>query len=925
MRSAASSASLLVPLLAPLLATLLVSAPCVAHAQELVWTNAASGSHERFAASLAWHPDRDGDAIDELLVGAPGSARARLLSGATLATALELQGEPGSGFGTAVASIADLDGDARADLAVTAPTASQGSLVVLFSSVDGRRLGELRPAQADDAFGDVLADLGDLDGDGASELACGGSSRTSRESARAVTGTLTVISSRDGRVLARRRARYGDREFGGTLALIGDVDGDGAADLATLGHLGEGAALSDARAIELLSGRDLATLRTIREPAFDARSDLPWVLGAIGDVDGDGLPDLALSRPGIWDQAIFDSDLWVFSSRSGARLRHWHLDQQSFGSAITRAGDLDGDGSEELAIATFDASGSSPSIAAELLTIRSVRNGATLATIAADFGYVDRVLDRGFGDALLGGRDLDGDGTPDLALGEPWVWNVIGATGARRMLVDGRLLTASPRRATFLAERIGDDQLFAREGPFVALGDLDGDGIGELAIGEAAGLSPGSVALLSGADGSLLRRQRSDRHDPAFAVALAALPDLDGDGVEELAIGGSGYVEIRSARDGSLLLTLSDGLGASGVTALAAGRQPDGQVVLLVGERRGSPTAFPRGAVTLFDAASGARLHQRFGLARDDELGAALAWLGDVTGDGRGDFAIGSPGSDSAGSEAGRVAIVDGTSYATVRQLFGGAAHERLGSELATLPDLDGDAFDELLVGAPGANGASGRIVLFAGKRWTEQWRVDGDAVQQLGRNLAVLGDLEGDDRRDFATIDGTPHREGVELRSGEDGLRFTTLRGRDVTGVCAIGAAVPLALAGPARSRLALATPLPRPVDPEAQVSGAARLFALPSLFLELAPQRVAEGERVIGHVRGAPAGAFAGIYLEAIDGVPFEQFLDFGFCDATGVFRDSSVVPPGMSGLDWTLRGYAIGFDGALATSSAEALHFE
>ena len=218
-----------------------------------------------------------------------------------------------------------------------------------------------------------------------------------------------------------------------------------------------------------------------------------------------------------------------------------------FGWHVARAGDLDGDGVEDLWVGAP----SNPVVGHVYLI--SGRDGEVLRTIASE-----RRGDQ-FGWYLVQTDDLDGDGVPDLAIGAPLadvdgaprgaVLLVSGATGARLREVPGELI----------GHQFGE--------MLAPLDDVDGDGVPDLAIGAPGGPTanaPGGseVHVISGATGARLRLLVGSEDHELYGRMLARLDDLDGDGVRDLAIGApwwrgrDGRVEIRSARTLAVLAEL---------------------------------------------------------------------------------------------------------------------------------------------------------------------------------------------------------------------------------------------------------------------------------------------------------------------------------------------------------------------------------
>jgi hypothetical protein len=150
-----------------------------------------------------------------------------------------------------------------------------------------------------------------------------------------------------------------------------------------------------------------------------------------------------------------------------------------------------------------------------------------------------------------------------------------------------------------------------------------------------------------------------------FGACAAILPDLNGDGKGELLVGSPG----------------------SDLSGLGAGR-----AYLWLGG-----TALTVAAEETWAGAGG------------EDLGRAVAAIGDVNHDGIGDFALGAPLADIAGANAGRVYVFYGgwpLSAAADLILEGRAAGEHFGHALAAAGDLNGDGNDDLIVGAPWNNGA---------------------------------------------------------------------------------------------------------------------------------------------------------------------------------------------------------------------------
>ena len=272
-------------------------------------------SSESFGTSLATVPDLDADFDDELLVGATGlrssssnEGGAYLIAGGDdwglVESAVGDAFSTGRSYtygGNAVAA-GDLDGDGLADLVVAANeySGSQGRVWVVAGDEPGSwisaELGDVAIADLEgqdrsELFGEVVAVLPDTDGDGYDELAV----RVGADGAVVLFDGDQLGAARDsGDAFA---SFTGDEtHFGGAFA-GGDLDGDGDTDLVIGAQSDEGAVHVYENSGSGWSGNQDGDDTTASLYGEDANDNLGTSL-AIGDADGDGLPDIVVGAPG---------------------------------------------------------------------------------------------------------------------------------------------------------------------------------------------------------------------------------------------------------------------------------------------------------------------------------------------------------------------------------------------------------------------------------------------------------------------------------------------------------------------------------------------------------------------------------------------------------------------------------------------------
>lgn len=393
-----------------------------------------------------------------------------------------------------------------------------------------------------------------------------------------------------------------------------DVDGDGRADIAAGARYWLQQRTLQSGNAAVWSGETGVQIRAWDGTAPDGLFG-HWVL-PMTDLDGDGLADLVISAPTARVDADVRGIVVARSPRSGKELwRRVGTRTENLGWDLSVAGDHDGDGLDDVFVGA-------PSQKGGRVVLMSGKDGSALRTYAPPrpvptFGwYVARV------------DDLDGDGRDDLAAGA----HLEGDTGGR--LVGGAYVVSSAS-GELLHHWVGPDDLSGFGEVVAAVADLDGDGHGEIAVAaprtnDQTRSRPGEVHVYSGETGNSLRRWSGSQPGELFGRMVVAAGDVDGDGIEDIAIGAPWH-RLPRAEAGRQNETTGDG------TIEKAGQQ-NAKTHNATIETAGEKT----GRVEVRSGRSGAVLVELFGDEADCWFGWHIRRAPDPDGLGRPALLIGS-------------------------------------------------------------------------------------------------------------------------------------------------------------------------------------------------------------------------------------------------------------------------------------------
>ncbi len=372
-------------------------------------------------------------------------------------------------------------------------------------------------------------------------------------------------------------------------------------------------------------------------------------VAAAGDVDGDGFADLIVgaysASPG---GQLYAGSVLVHSGVDGSLLHRFDgaLAGDYFGRAVSGAGDVNGDGFDDLLIGAPGVDVGMEEAAGAAYVFSGLDGSLLQQFLGAK--YHDRL-----GTAVSAAGDLNLDGRGDFMISAPLanpsdlesagsVYVYSGIDFSLLQQFDGSAV--NEQLGTGLAP-LGDVDLDGRNDFLIASSEADGNG---WHLG-------GRAQIYSGFDYSLIHQIEGDEEGQRLAWSAAGAGDVDGDGYADFILGAP-YAD--------------------------------------------APGALFGGMSRVYSGATGAQLFQIDGQVRDDNLGMSVAGGPDFNDDGLSDFIIGVSRADaSSGMDAGNVLVLSGAD-ASVLRLYEGTFNSNLGYAIAVLGDTDGNGLDDFAMGA---------------------------------------------------------------------------------------------------------------------------------------------------------------------------------------------------------------------------------
>jgi hypothetical protein len=723
---------------------------------EAAWAAEGEALNDRFGFSVHLVGDVNGDGYDDAMVGAPKHDNGETNEGKAylyLGSALGLSSTPAwtvesdqveGWLGVSVAGAGDINGDGFDD-------------VLIGSSPSG--LGEYEPIF--------------ITGQGSVSLYLGSAAGLSATAAMTATGIQP------------------DENFGMSVASAGDVNGDGFDDIVigaynfSNGEAGEGRAyLYLGSAAGLQAG-----------PVWEVEGDQVGAgfgvsVASAGDVNADGYDDVVIGAY-RYDSGETDEGrayLYLGSSAGLSLSPDWTAESDSigaeFGRSVASAGDVNGDGFDDVVVGAwhfgFDpsAAGSSQPSSGRAYVYHGSASGLSVTpSWEGQFGMPAQspIGEARYGCGVASAGDVNGDGFDDLFIGDPGQTVFVIESGAMYLYLGSSSGLSSDATMAFDA---ADNLRFGFSG--AGNGDVNGDGYDDLIVG-----GPGNeysyihgkaflfLGTPSGVQATATWSSESDQAGSSYGFSVSSAGDVNADGYDDVIVGAHNY-ENTEQNEGAAFLYLGSAAGTEstfawsaesdrasalfGASVAAAGDvNGDGFADVIVGAPRFNHYSLSGGRALLYlGSASGLDSSPAWtvdGTIVNDLFGAWVAGAGDVNGDGYDDLLVGAEEEGVGLSGSAFLYLGSPTGPSTSADWSVTGSQENLGHSVASAGDVNGDGYDDVVIGAwhySDGEADEGRAYLYLGSATglslSPDWTAEGNEENaQFGNSVASAGDVNGD------------------------------------------------------------------------------------------------------------------------------------------------------------------------------------
>jgi hypothetical protein len=666
------------------------------------WSTESDQASALLGRSVSTAGDVNGDGFDDVLVGASRYSNGELEegrsfvyfgSGAGLSTSADWTAESDQAsawFGESVATAGDVDGDGFSDVIVGAPQFEGGELdegrafVYLGSSL-GLSASADWTAESDQVgalLGASVATAGDVNGDSYSDVIVGAPAFKNGESDEGQ--ALVYLGASAGLAASPAWTVESDQalaRLGSSVAIAGDVDGDGFSDVIVGSAEYDDVEVDEGRAFVYFG----ASTGLDPNAAWSAESDLGGAflgqaVADAGDVNGDGFSDVIVGAPGFTNGHTNEGRAFVYlgSAAGLATSPAWTVESNQisaqFGFSVASAGDVNGDGFSDVLVSAINYDNGQTNEGRVFLYLGS---SAGLATLPAWTAESDQAFAQ-FGFSVGTAGDVNGDGRSDVIVGS-YLYDSGEADEGRVSLYYGSA-TALSSTPAWTAESHQVDAWFGYS--VATAGDVNRDEYSDVIIGSIAydngEANEGRVFVYLGSSSGLSTSPawtaESDQGGAQFGHSVATAGDVNGDGYSDVIIGSNQY-DNGSTDEGRALVYSGSASGLSispdwtaesdqsfaqfGRSVATAGDvNGDGYSDVIVGSALYNGGHTDEGRAFVYEGSATGISSTPSWIAESNQFEGFFAWsvdtAGDVNGDGYGDVIVGAWGFDSGQTNEGQ-------------------------------------------------------------------------------------------------------------------------------------------------------------------------------------------------------------------------------------------------------------------------------
>ena len=672
-----------------------------------------------FGTSVSGAGDVNGDGFSDVIIGSPyhdhwspDQGNAYIYFGGSAMNAnpdvqLLPDGSMGTGgeFGGNVSNAGDVNGDGFSDVIVGAP--ADGLVSLYFGGASMNNLADFT------VFGRNGSFAGDVNGDGYSDFIIGANAE-----AYIFFGGSSISITPD---IVLTGENVSD-EFGWSVSGVGDLNGDGFSDVIVGANLNNAGGTYAGRAYVYFGGAAMDNVKDVILTGAAESDQFGYSVSGAGDFNGDGYSDLLVGAPVNDAGGTNAGRAYLYTnSLTGTDIPDEFFTGAAagdyFGYSVSTAGDVNGDGYSDVIVGAVsnDAGGGDAGRAYIYFSGSLIDNTADVILTGAAAGDY-------FGNSISTAGDVNGDGYFDVIVGA-FANDAGGTIAGRAYIYFGGASMNSIADVTLTGEALGDVFGYSVSTAEDVNGDGYSDVIVGASDNNAGGNSAGRAYIFFGggsmdniADVTLTGEAAGDD----LGASVSSAGDVNGDGYSDVIVGARGSggsfagkaniyfggVSMDNTTDVTLTgaAIVQDQFGCS--VSSAGDVNGDGYSDVIVGAFRNDAGGGDAGRAyiyfggSLIDNTADVILT---GASAGDNFGNSVSTAGDVNGDGYSDVIVGAQYNDAGGTDAGRAYIyfgdtgMDNTADVI---LTGAAVSDWFGYSVSTAGDVNADGYSDLIVGA---------------------------------------------------------------------------------------------------------------------------------------------------------------------------------------------------------------------------------